>query len=137
MNYPVLAAAFIAVSASAFGQQLVITAEGHHGAAVSEVMKDDVSIVVNRRSARIEKWIPLRGDQASLDLYIVIDDGEDSGYAHGLAAGHSHSAVIVPDPGRLISGAYGIAMWPTAVILDADGIVQHIGLGLHEKERVR
>jgi hypothetical protein len=78
MNYPVLAAAFFAVSASAFGQQLVITAEGHHGAALSEVMKDDVSIEVNRRPARIEKWIPLRGDQASLDLYIVIDDGEDS-----------------------------------------------------------
>ena len=78
MNYPVMATAFLAVSACAFGQQLVVTAEGHHGAAPPEAMKDDVSVEVNRRPARIEKWIPLRGDQASLELYIAIDEGEDT-----------------------------------------------------------
>jgi hypothetical protein len=78
MNYPITVTAFLAVSACAFGQQLVVTAEGHHGAAPPEVMKDDVSVEVNRRPAQIEKWIPLRGDQAGLELYIAIDDGDDS-----------------------------------------------------------
>jgi hypothetical protein len=41
-------------------------------------MKDDVSVEVNRRPARVDKWIPLRGDQASLELYIAIDEGEDT-----------------------------------------------------------
>ena len=68
----------LAVSACAFGQQLVVTAEGHRGTAPVEVMKDNISVAVNRRPAQVEKWIPLRGDQARLDLYIVIDDGEDS-----------------------------------------------------------
>jgi len=78
MNYPVMATAFLAVSACVFGQQLVVTAEGHHGAVPPELMKDDVSVEVNRRPAQVEKWTPLRGDQASLEFYIVIDDGEDS-----------------------------------------------------------
>ena len=78
MNYPVIATAFLAVSACAFGQQLVVTAEGHHGATPPEVMKDDISVEVNRRPAQAEKWIPLRGDRAGLELYIAIDEGDDS-----------------------------------------------------------
>jgi hypothetical protein len=78
MDYPVIAAAFFAVSAGAFGQHLVVTAEGHHGLTPPELMKDDVSVEVNKRPARLEEWIPLHGDQASLELYIAIDDGEDT-----------------------------------------------------------
>jgi hypothetical protein len=78
MNYSVMATAFLAVSTCAFGQQLVVTAEGHRGAAPPAVTKDDVSVEVDRRPAAVEKWTPLRGDQASLDLYIAIDDGDDS-----------------------------------------------------------
>ena len=78
MNYSVMATAFLAVSACAFGQQLVVTAEGHHEAAPPEVMKDDVSVEVNRHPAQTGKWIPLRGDQAGLELYIAIDEGEDT-----------------------------------------------------------
>jgi len=78
MNYPVMAVAFFAISAGAFGQHLIVTAEGRRGAVPPEVVKDSVSVEVNKRPARVENWIPLRGDQANLELYIVIDDGEDS-----------------------------------------------------------
>ena len=78
MGYPVMGLAFFAVSAGAFGQHLIITAEGRHGAVPPEVVKDEVSVEVNKKPVRIEKWIPLRDDQANLELYIVIDDGEDS-----------------------------------------------------------
>jgi hypothetical protein len=78
MNYPVIAVAFFAVSAGAFGQHLIVTAEGRRGAVPPEVVKDDVSVEVNKRPVRVEKWIPLRDDLANLELYIVIDDGEDS-----------------------------------------------------------
>jgi hypothetical protein len=78
MRNPFVAIAFLAISANAFGQHLVVTAEGHHDAAPPDVTRDDVSAEVNRHSARVEDWIPLRGDQASLELYIVIDDGDDT-----------------------------------------------------------
>jgi hypothetical protein len=78
MRYPVIGFALLAFSAGASGQHLIVTAEGRHGMAPPEVIKDEVSVEVDKRPARVEKWIPLRGDQASLELYIVIDDGEDT-----------------------------------------------------------
>ena len=78
MKFPVMATAFLAVSVCAFGQQVIVTAEGHHGSGPPEAMKDDISVEVNKRPAQVEKWIPLRGDHAGLELYIVIDEGEDT-----------------------------------------------------------
>jgi hypothetical protein len=78
MRYPVMAAALFAASACAFGQHVVVTVEGSHGAAPPDVSKDTVSVEVNRHPAAVENWVPLRGDQANLELYIVIDDGEDT-----------------------------------------------------------
>ena len=60
---------------------LIVTAEGRHGAAPPELLKDDISAEINRHPARVEQWVPLRGDQANLELYLVIDDGEDSDLA--------------------------------------------------------
>jgi hypothetical protein len=72
--------AFIAIafSAVAFGQHIVVTAEGHHGAPPPDVNRDRISAEVDRHPAKVESWTPLRGDQASLELYILIDDGVDS-----------------------------------------------------------
>jgi hypothetical protein len=57
---------------------LVVTAEGHHGAAAPIVAKDDVQVQVNKHPAPVTDWVPLRGDQANLELFVVIDDGDDS-----------------------------------------------------------
>jgi hypothetical protein len=78
MRYPFIAFALLAVSAGAYGQHLIVTAEGHHGQAPPEVIKDEVSVEVDKRPARVRDWVPLRGDEAALELYIVIDDGEDT-----------------------------------------------------------
>jgi hypothetical protein len=78
MHYRLGTFTFLLFSAAAFGQHLVVTAEGHHEAAPPQLMKDDVSVEVNKHPARVESWVPLRGDQANLELYIVIDDGEST-----------------------------------------------------------
>jgi len=68
----------ILFSGIAFGQSLIVTAEGHHGMAPAQLLKDDLSVEVNRHPARVTDLIPLRGNQANLELFIVIDDGADS-----------------------------------------------------------
>jgi hypothetical protein len=84
MRYSSIAAILCAFSlfplaAGAFAQRLVVTAEGRHGAAAPLLMKDDVSVEVNKSPAAIDEWIPLRGAElAWLELYIVIDDGDDT-----------------------------------------------------------
>ncbi|HEY2017349.1 MAG TPA: hypothetical protein VGH38_27780 [Bryobacteraceae bacterium] len=37
--------------------------------------KDEIRVDINNKPATVESWTPLRGDQANLELYIVIDDG--------------------------------------------------------------
>lgn len=73
--------ALLVSSSVAFGQSLIVTAEGHHGAAPPEVTKDEVTVELHGHPARIDEWTPLRGDRAGLELYIVIDDalGSDIG----------------------------------------------------------
>jgi hypothetical protein len=78
VRYRVLAFLFLTTSFSAFGQHLVVTAEGLHGAVPPDIMQDDVSVEVNKQPARVDKWVPLRGDEAALQLFIVIDDGADT-----------------------------------------------------------
>src|ERR1700732_4197151 len=78
MRYPVFVLAFFAGSIGAFAQHRVVSAEGHHGAAPPVVMQDDLTAEVNRKPAPVDKWIPLRGEQSALQLYIVIDDGDDT-----------------------------------------------------------
>lgn len=70
-------AALLAFSGAVFGQNIVVTAEGHHGAPPPEVTKDEITVHVGKHPAHVEEWTPLRGDRAALDLYIVIDDGLD------------------------------------------------------------
>ena len=62
-----------------FGQaHVVVTAEGHHGAAPPPITKDEVEVQVDRHPAAVSDWVALRGDDANLELYVVIDDGDDS-----------------------------------------------------------
>lgn len=133
MNCPVRAVVFLAVSAGAFGQHLVVTAEGRRGAVPPEVVKDDVSVEVNKRPVRVEKWIPLRGDHANLELYIVIDDGEDSDL--GLQFG-SLKAFVNGQPGTTRIGlAYlrnGAANIAAPLTTDRVALVKALRLPLGE-----
>lgn len=70
--------AVVAFSPLCFGQQLILTAEGRNGTAPPELSKSDISVEINKRPVPIQTWIPLRGDSAALQLYIVIDDGENA-----------------------------------------------------------
>jgi hypothetical protein len=70
--------AVTAMCGSAFAQHLIVTAEGHHGTPPAELMKDDVSVEIDNRPARIDQWTPLRGGEAALQLFILIDDGADT-----------------------------------------------------------
>jgi hypothetical protein len=73
---------FFAAAVSLLAQShMVVTAEGHHGAAPGPVAKDDVQVQIDRKPAPVTDWVPLRGDNAALELYIAIDDGDDSDLA--------------------------------------------------------
>lgn len=75
MRSSVVVFALFLLSLGASAQQLVVTAEGHHGAAPGDVKRNDVSVQLDNRPATVMGWTHLAGD---LELYIVIDDSTDT-----------------------------------------------------------
>ncbi len=74
------------------------------------------------------------GAQGSVVL--AINDGEAPELVKKVAAEHRLSAILVADPQRSISLAYGVNIWPTIVFLDAFGLVRGIRYGRFAGEHV-
>jgi hypothetical protein len=68
--------ALLALSSASVAQDVIVTAEGHHGAPPSPVNLKGLRIAVAEHPALAEGWTALR--YAGLELYVVVDDGLDS-----------------------------------------------------------
>jgi hypothetical protein len=53
---------------------MVVTVKPHHGAQVPAVAADDVKVYQKGQLDTVASWVPLQGDRAGLQLYILIDD---------------------------------------------------------------
>jgi hypothetical protein len=52
----------------------VVSVEARHGKDVPVVTRDDVRVYEGRNRLQVRDWIPLQGEQSSLELFVVIDD---------------------------------------------------------------
>ncbi|MHB8215374.1 MAG: vWA domain-containing protein [Candidatus Sulfotelmatobacter sp.] len=57
---------------------LVVTAEARHGSDVPEITQRDVMVHEGHDRDAVTGWIPARGDNAALELFILLDDGSDT-----------------------------------------------------------
>jgi hypothetical protein len=64
--------------ASGTAVHMVVTAEARHGADVPVIQKEDVMVYQGRDRVKATDWVPLRGDHAELELFILLDDGAGS-----------------------------------------------------------
>ena len=66
-------------SASATGPavNLVVTVEARHGSSVPDVTRDDVMAYEGRDRDRVTGWLPLQGDHAGLEFFIMLDDSSN------------------------------------------------------------
>ena len=62
-------------------------------------------------------------------VVLAINDGEAPEAAKEVAAENRLSAILVTDPDREISLAYGVSIWPTTISVDARGLVGEIHFG--------
>lgn len=76
-----LLAGLAALSGLASAGTVIVTAEGRHGTRPPELARDDIQVQIDNKPVPIENWAPLRGDQAGLELYVVIDDGTSADLA--------------------------------------------------------
>ncbi len=134
MNWRFVLPLYFALSAAASGQsRTVVTAEGRHSAAPGAVSKDDVEVRVDQKRVSVSDWVPLRGEQGALELYVVIDDGEDADLANQYSALRDFMSQQPPDAhiglAYLQNGAARIAVPVTA---DRDRVSKALRLPLAE-----
>src|SRR5271163_17460 len=53
---------------------LVATVEARHGSNVPTITRDDVMVYQGRDRDKVTEWLPLQGDHAGLELFILLDD---------------------------------------------------------------
>jgi hypothetical protein len=56
---------------------LVVTVEARHGSNVPEITRDDVMVYQGHDRDRVTGWLPLQGDHAGLELFILLDDSSN------------------------------------------------------------
>jgi hypothetical protein len=64
--------------ASGTAVHMVVTAEARHGTDVPVIQKEDVMIYQGRDRVKATDWIPLQGDHAELELFLLLDDAAGS-----------------------------------------------------------
>lgn len=74
----------IAVSLSAGQASMVVTAEPQHANSPALIDRQDVTVLQNKQRLPVLDWVPLRGDQAGLQLYILIDDALPASFSNQL-----------------------------------------------------
>jgi hypothetical protein len=53
---------------------LVVTVEARHGSNVPDITRDDVMVYQGRDRDKVTGWLPLQGDRAGLQLFVLLDD---------------------------------------------------------------
>jgi VWFA-related protein len=56
------------------GVNLLVTVEARHGSNVPDITRDDVMVYEGKDRDRVTGWLPLHGDHAGLEFFILIDD---------------------------------------------------------------
>jgi hypothetical protein len=61
-------------SSAGVSVQVVVTVEPRHGSNVPVINREDVTVYQGRDRAKVTDWVPLQGERAGLQLFILIDD---------------------------------------------------------------
>src|SRR5271165_6295880 len=56
---------------------LVVTVEARHGSNVPDIGREDVMVYEGRERDKVTGWLPLRGEHAGLELFIMLDDSSN------------------------------------------------------------
>src|SRR5260370_16525863 len=57
---------------------MVVTVEAHHGTNIPAINREDVMVYQGHDRDRVTDWLPLQGDHAGLELFLLIDDASNT-----------------------------------------------------------
>jgi hypothetical protein len=56
---------------------LLVTVEARHGSNVPDISREDVMVYEGRDRDKVTAWVPLQGDHAGLQLFVLLDDSSN------------------------------------------------------------
>jgi hypothetical protein len=59
----------------------LVSVEARHGKDIPVVNREDVRVFEGHNRLKVTDWIPLQGDQSSLELFVLIDDASNTSLA--------------------------------------------------------
>lgn len=84
LSFGLLASPAAAQRASKTGTptRMIVTVEPKKGSKVPTLYREDVFVFEGQDRDGVVDWMPLQGNNAALELFILIDDGLSGGFAH-------------------------------------------------------
>ncbi len=58
--------------------RIVVTVEAHHGSNIAVINREDVLVYQGHDRDQVTEWLPLQGDHAGIDLFLLIDDASNT-----------------------------------------------------------
>src|SRR5579863_4503789 len=58
--------------------RLVVTVEPHHGSEAPVINREDVMVYEGKERDKVIEWIPAQGEEAALELFVLLDDGSNT-----------------------------------------------------------
>jgi hypothetical protein len=55
---------------------MVVSIEAKHGGEIPTINREDVRVTQGKTRLRVTDWLPLQGDQAALQLFVLLDDAD-------------------------------------------------------------
>ena len=83
---------------------IIVTVEPKHGSNTPEIRKEDVMVYERHDRDQVVDWIPLQGDRAGLQLFILIDD--ESGMSLGSQLDDIRKFIDAQPPSTMVGVAY-------------------------------
>ncbi len=68
----------VAASGNPAPVQMVVTAETYRGVEIPQIAQKDVTVTQEGRNLPVTEWLPLRGENSAMELYLLIDETNDS-----------------------------------------------------------
>jgi len=85
-------------------RQLLVTVEAKHGKEIPDVPKESVLVYEGHDRDTVTDWIPMQGEQAALELFILLDD--DSGTNLGAQLQELQKFIVAQPPTAKVGVAY-------------------------------
>ena len=91
-------------AASTVPVHMVVTAEARHGTDVPVIKREDVTVNQGRERVQVTDWVPLEGEHAALQLFVLVDDA--SGATLGAQLEDLRRFILSQSPSTAIGVGY-------------------------------